>query len=137
MADKKSSQNTNLMLVITYFILFAVNALVILLANAYFPQQVALGTLHITKNWAIIHSMGTLALINTFAIPIIREFEKKKGRMLTNKEWLLKYFLINFIGIWFLARFADDLGFGIASWRVALVLAVVLDILQGMAMMQV
>ena len=101
-----------------------------------FPNAIVLGNEFITKGWAIIHSMGTLALINTFAIPVIRQIEIKKGRMLTPKEWMIKYFIINFVGVWGLARFSFELGMGISSWVVALFLAVILDVFQGIAMMQ-
>jgi hypothetical protein len=131
------TQNTGMTLVITFLVMFTVNSLVVYLASVFFPGQVVLGTQHITAGWALIHAIGSLALINTFAIPFIREFEKMKGRMLTPKEWVIDYFFINLVGVWVLARFAEQLGFGISSWVVAVVLAVVLDAAQGMAMMQV
>lgn len=121
--------------VISYFVLFSVNSLVLFFANQYFPQQVVLGTFCISKCWGIIHSMSTLALINTFAIPFIQQFEKRRKRMLTNTEWLVTYFFINFVGVWLIARFADQLGFGVKSWVAAAALAIVLDITQGIAMM--
>ncbi len=138
MASKKEeSQNTGMTLVITYFVLFTVNSLVVLLANSLFPQHVVLGTGHISVGWALIHAMGTLALLDVFAIPFVHEQEKKRGSMFSPQEWMGVYFVLNFIGVWGVARFAEQLGFGISSWFVALVLAVVLDVFQGMAMMQV
>ena len=138
MAKKNTlAENPGLVLVVTYFVLFAVNALVVLLANSLMPQQVVLGTQFISKGWAIIHSMGTLALLTTFAVPFVREWEKSRGKMLASYEWMCVYFVLNFVGIWLVTRLAEQLGFGISSWVVALVLAVVLDVVQGMAMMQV
>lgn len=131
------AENPGLVLVITYFVLFLVNGLVVLLTNGLFPQQVVLGTQFISKGWAIIHSMGTLALLNTFAIPFVREYEKSRGKMFSSTEWMVAYFVLNFVGVWVVARFAENLGFGISSWTVALVLAAVLDVIQGIAMMQV
>lgn len=125
-----------MILVKTFFVLLLVNILVVYLANTWFPQYVVLGTQSISLWWALIHSMSVLALINTFAIPFIRAIENKKGRMLTSKEWMVKYFIINFVGVWVVARFSDQFGFGISSWMVAVVLAVVLDLVQGMSMMQ-
>lgn len=135
--SKTLIQNPGMMLVLTYFILFTVNSLVVYLASVFLPGNVVLGTQHITTGWALIHSMGTLALVNTFAIPFIREYENRRGRMLSNLEWMVDYFLINLVGVWVLARFAEQLGFGIRSWVVALFLAIVLDLAQGMVMMQV
>ncbi|OGY19282.1 MAG: hypothetical protein A3A65_04125 [Candidatus Chisholmbacteria bacterium RIFCSPLOWO2_01_FULL_49_14] len=131
------AENPGMVMVLTFFNLFVINGLVVWLANSLFPQQVVLGTQFISKGWAIIHSMGTLALLGTFAIPFIREYEKSRGKMFSSAEWMVAYFVLNFVGIWLVARLAEQLGFGISSWVVALVLAVVLDVVQGMAMMQV
>ena len=113
-----------MILIITYFVFFVINSLVIYLANTVYPQQIVLGTLHITKIWAIIHSMGTLALVNIFAIP---------PKTLTNKEWIIRYFLINLISIWIITRFADQLGLGIASWQIVLILTLILTFVQYFA----
>jgi len=129
-------QCTGMILVISYFALLAANSLIIFLAHALFPQFVVLGTAHIPVLWAGIHSMGCLALLNTFTIPFVREYEKISGKMFSSKSWMILYFVENFIGLWIIARFAVQTGFGIPSWIVALVLAVVLDIIQGMVMMQ-
>ncbi|OGY19595.1 MAG: hypothetical protein A2900_00590 [Candidatus Chisholmbacteria bacterium RIFCSPLOWO2_01_FULL_50_28] len=138
MAKKNTlAENPGLVLVITFFLLFVVNGLVLLLSNSLFPRQVVLGTQFITKGWAIIHSMVALALLGTFAIPLVREYEKSRGKMFTSREWMVAYLVLNFVGVWVVARFADQLGFGISSWMVALVLAAVLDVVQGAVMMQV
>lgn len=122
-------------LVNAFFVLFAVNSLVIFLANALFPQGVVLGTATFTQVWAIIHSMGVLALIDTFAIPYVREFEHGWGEMLDSKGWLTIYFLVNFVGVWGISRFSGQFGLGVTSWMVVAILALVLDFLQGAAMM--
>lgn len=128
-------KNPGLTLFITLDLLFLVNAIVILLANYFFPNHVVLGTGHITKFWAILHAVFTLSFINAFAVPVIREIEKYKGRMLKSSEWMVKYLVLNFVSLWVIARFAEQLGLGLSSWLVALVLAAVLDVAQGMAMM--
>ncbi len=69
-------------IVINFFVFFVVNVIVLTLANILFPEQVVLGTWGISRNWAIIHSMGTLAMINAFAIPVIQEQIKKKKKKL-------------------------------------------------------
>lgn len=125
-----------MMLVVTYFALFLVNSAVIWLANSWFPQFVVLGTLAFTTSWAIVHSMGVLALFDTLAIPFVRLYEKRRGKMLSSKEWVIAYFVINLAGVWGVARFSEQFGLGISSWLVAVVLAVVLDFLQGIVMMK-
>ncbi len=138
MANKSPSlfANPGLVLVITYFILFAVNSLVLYLAHLWFPHHVVLGTQSLTPIWALILSMGTLTLLDTFAIPFINHYEKVRAQTLTTKDWMLAYFALNFVGVWLVTRFADNLGFGITSWIVAAILAVALDFTQGAAMMQ-
>lgn len=81
--------------------------------------------------------MGTLALINILVIPFIREIERWKGRMLTPMEWMIKYFIVNFVGVWAITRFSEQFGLGVSSWFVVVILAVVLDLVQGAAMMQI
>lgn len=127
--------NSNMYLVITFFSLYLVNALVVAFASSFFPNHIVLGTMSMTSTWALAHSMGVLALIGTFSIPFIHMYEKYLGRNLTPNEWMIKYFFINFIGIWLIARMATQFGFGISSWMVAVVLAIVLDFLQGIVMM--
>lgn len=113
-----------MILVITYFVLLAVNSLVIYLAHLWFPQNVVLGTQSLSPTWALFLSMGVLSLINTFAIPF------------TPKNRMVAYFILNFIGLWLVTRAAEQLGLGITSWVIAAILAVILDVFQGIAMMR-
>ncbi len=131
----RAGDNPGMRLVNTFFVLFAVNSLVIFLANALFPQWIVLGTATFTQTWAIIHSMGLLALVDTFAIPFVREFETGWGEMLSSKGWMVVYFLVNFVGVWAITRFSEQFGLGVTSWMVVVGLALVFDFLQGAAMM--
>lgn len=139
MAKKTASpallENPGIVLVVSYALLFLVNASVLYLANMYFPQYVVLGTMSMTAGWAILHSMAKLALINTFAIPFVHEYEKMSGRMLGAAEWSGIYFVVNFVGLWLIARFSDQYGMGLSAWYVAAVLAAVMDFFQGIVMM--
>ena len=123
-------------IVINFFVFFVVNVIVLTLANILFPEQVVLGTWGISRNWAIIHSMGTLAMINAFAIPVIQEQIKKKKKKLSDKEWMGVSCLINAVGFWVVARGASQLGMGIRSWRVAVVLGLVVTMIQTVVMTQ-
>lgn len=123
-------------MVATYVVLFAVNGIVLTAAYWLFPKNIVLGTISISRTWAVIHSMGMLALLNTFAVPFVREYELTVNRMLSPLEWMIVYFLLNFAGVWLIARFADQVGMGITSWTVAALMAVALDLVQGAAMMQ-
>lgn len=129
-------ENSGMILVVSFFVLWAINSLVIWIANLWFPEWVVLGTAHITYGWAFFHAVGSLALINTFAVPFVHEYEKRKNYILTSRDWMVVYLGVNFVGLWILARFAEQLGMGLSSWVVALVLAAVLDAMQGLGMMQ-
>lgn len=134
--EKCQCPNTGLKLVYSYFVFLIINGLVLWLANILFPAKIVLGTWSISKFWAIVHSMGILALIEVFAIPLVREFEIKKKKTFSIKERMIAYLLINTLGIWLIARGAEQFGMGISSWIVAVILALVLSLLQGAVMMK-
>jgi hypothetical protein len=48
---------------------------------------------------------------------------------------MLTYFAINIVALWEITRFAENLGLGVSSWVVVILLAAALDWAQGMAMM--
>jgi hypothetical protein len=79
--------------------------------------------------------MSALTLFNTFMIPLVHYHEALRGRMYSPKEWMLAYFVLNFVGLWLLGRFAENLGLGLSAWWVSLLLATALDWIQGLAMM--
>lgn len=133
---KPSSSNPNMMIVKTFALMFVVNSVVLYVANMFFPEFIVLGTATLSPYWAIFHSMGTLALVNTLALPFAHEIAKWKGRDLTTQEWMLKYFLLNALAFWVITRFSEQFGVGVSAWYVVVALAVVLDVVQGMVMMQ-
>ena len=137
MSKTKLNKNTGIMMPISFLVSFLVSGLVVYLASMYFPTKVVLGTMSISPIWAIIHSIGSLALIVTFSVPFIREYENYSKKMFKDKDWFFAYFFINFIGIWLVTRFAEQLGFGVSSIWVVAVLAAILDVVQGIAMMSV
>ncbi|MBP9670595.1 hypothetical protein KBD75_04310, partial [Candidatus Woesebacteria bacterium] len=53
------------------------------------------------------------------------------------KQWMALYFVVNFLVIWEITRFADNLGLGVSSWGVVLLLAAVFDMAQGVVMMSI
>jgi len=134
-ANYKNSE-TGIVLVISYVLMFVTNFAVIYLGNMFFPKNIVLGTMSLTPIWSIALSMGVLTLIDTFAIPIVRVIENIRKRMFSTVDWMVAYFLINFVGVWLVARGAEQLGMGITSWVVALILALILDFVQGVVMMQ-
>lgn len=127
--------HSSLVLVWSYLALLLANSVVIYLASVVFPLYVVLGTFSLTAGWSLLHSMIFLTLLNVGFIPFVHEYEHTSGKMLKNTQWMALYFVINFVGVWVIARFSDQVGFGISSWLVAAVLAVVLNIVQSIVMM--
>ncbi len=122
-------------LVVTQFVIFVVDIGTLYLANNLFPDNVVAGTANISTIEALVLASGALTLIDTFTIPFVREFERIRDRKLTNNQWMILYLLLDFSGVWLVTRFAHLLGVGISAWYVALGLAVVLDLFQGVAVM--
>lgn len=127
--------NPNAQMSISFFLLWIVTIITIAIANMLFPEQIVLGTMSLSYTMALALSAGVLAWIGTLTMPIFTQIEIRKQMVLSPQHWILGYFIVNTVAIWILARFADALGLGIASWVYVLGLAAVLDIAQGMAMM--
>ena len=128
-------ETTALQMVKNYLFLLPTNALVIYLANLMFPNQVVLGNMSLSLWWAIGLSMGKLTLILVLATPLIEAWAKMQKRVLSTMDWMLAFLLINFAALWLITRFSAQFGLGVTSWLVVLILAVVLDMVQGMVMM--
>lgn len=129
------TENSGMFQVYSFAILFVVNALVIYFANLWFPLHVVLGTATISLLWALVLSAGSLALIGILSMPFFHEWEIRRGRILTSMEWMLGYFVLNFVGIWLITRASEIFGLGVTSWVVVLILAFILDVVQGFGMM--
>jgi len=127
--------NPNAHMSVTFFLLWLVNAMVISLANSVYPMHVVLGTMSLSNTAALLLSSGVLAGIATLVLPLFTEVEMRKQMVLTPQHWMAGYLVINFVAIWAVARFADVLGLGMASWFFVFGLAVVLDFVQGLVMM--
>lgn len=130
-----SKRNPGMMLFLTYVIVTVVSAVVIYLANKFFPEAVVLGTMSLSVGWAIALSAGKLGLVTTFASAFFNEFELRRGKLLSPSEMIAGYFVVNVATLWFISRFAEVFGLGLSSWVVVLALAFVADMLQGMAVM--
>lgn len=116
----------------TFVVWFIGHALVMYLANAFFPDAVVLGTHQFSVYQSLFYSMLVFTLITVGAIPLIEYAAILQKRALSVMDWMVLYFVINTAGIWVVARFAEILGLGISSWLVAVALGLVLDIVQGL-----
>src|SRR3989344_5523351 len=104
-------ETTALQMVKNYLFLLPANALVIYLANLMFPNNVVLGNMSLSLWWAICLSAGKLTLIAVLATPLIEAAAKMQKRVLSTMDWMLAFLVV------------------------VLIMAVVLDIVQGVVMM--
>ena len=115
----------NFSMVVLYLGFFVVNSFVVLTANLLFPDYVVLGTEWINKYWAVIHSMGTLSLVNVLTTPCDGETKRMRS------------FIVNLITVWVMGRLADNLGMGVSSWIVVILLGLFLNAMQKKLLMSV
>jgi hypothetical protein len=124
-------------MIYTFITMMVVNTILLSLANAVAPEHVVLGTYSISHGWAIYHSMFKLSVIATLFMPLITLYEWKNKTIFTPQQWMMTYFVVNVVSLWGITRFAENLGFGISSWVVLVIVAAVFNFVQGMAMLAV
>lgn len=132
---QQQQQNPGMVMFSSYISVFLISALVIAIANVWFPQNVVLGTMSLSRVWAIMLSAAAIALITTFTMPFVTQWEIQRNKLATAAEMFSIYLAINFIAVWLITRVAEVFGMGVTSWLVVLVLAIALDLVQGMTMM--
>ena len=122
---------TRLSMMFVYFMV--IDSIILYGAHLLFPNQVVLGTYQISPLLAVIQSMlffSLFAVVSTPVIELVAHYLKLK---LTDLHWIILTFLIDFVGLWLVARLANMLGLGISSWVIVAVLAVCFDLGQGLA----
>lgn len=135
LSKEKVQAQHGVMMILTLITLFIVNNIVLHIANMIFPDHIVLGTASVSHWWAMYHSMFKLSVICTMVMPLVTMYEWKNKVVFTPKQWMGTYLVVNFVALWVISRFADNLGLGFSSWFVILLFAGVLDMVQGMAMM--
>ena len=134
---QSKNSNPGMMFVLSFLVMFAVNSLVLYVAQTLFPSSIVIGTHALSYYWGISMSMGKLALVGTFAMPFVREIEIRRGKMFESYEWMIVYFVLNFVTLWVITRFSEQFGLGVQSWMVVASLAFVMNIAQGIVMMTI
>ena len=129
------TSNPNAYMSISFLLMWVVSALAISIASSLYPETYVLGTMSLSRLSALLLSSGVLAWVTTLLMPVFTEIEIRKKMVLAPQHWVLGYLIINVVALWIIARFADSLGFGVASWMAVVGLAIVLDLAQGMTMM--
>lgn len=105
---------------------------VIWFASRFFPQAVVLGNHMFSPIQALFYSMIVFTLIAVGAIPIIEHLAVAQRKALKTLDWVVIFFVVDAVGLWVVARFAEQLGLGIASWVTVIALAIVIDATQGL-----
>lgn len=135
MANTKFPEVSGMTLVVSTAILYVANAVVLIASQMLFPKNIVLGTHALSYFWAVFLSMSALTLLTTFVLPFVSRYENRRQRIFSPMEWMALYLGINFVGIWSITRFSEQFGLGVTSWVVVLILAIIMDIVQGAAMM--
>jgi len=124
-------------LTLIYFCFYVLNVIVVYFANRFFPESVVLGH-HFYAPWhALLQSMAVMTFIIVGAMPVVETLANFARIKLMMRDWIIVYALVDIFAVWFTARFAELLGFGISSWIIAVVLGLVIDFLQGALMLKV
>lgn len=135
MATTKFPEVSGMTVVISTALLYVANAIVLIAGQMLFPKNIVLGTHALSYFWAVFLSMSALTLLTTFVLPFVSRYENMRQKMFTPAEWMGLYLGLNFAGIWAITRFSEQFGLGVTSWMVVLILAIVMDVVQGTTMM--
>ena len=122
-------------LAIIFILVYILNAVVIYLAHLILPHQIVLGAKDIPLLWALKQSAIYTAILDMLAIPVMEYVQQLQGKVLTSNAWMIAYLIVNFAGLWALSRYSNLIGLGISAWWVVLILAAILDFLQGAVIM--
>jgi hypothetical protein len=118
-----------------FLVFLAIHMVVIYFANKWYPESVVLGNHFFSPMTGLLYAMIPFTLLTVAAVPIVEHLTDTTKWKMTDWHWPVLYLVVNASGLWFLARFAEWLGMGLSSWMVVVVLAVIMDILQGFAWM--
>ncbi|MBI4057795.1 hypothetical protein HY405_00550 [Candidatus Microgenomates bacterium] len=112
---------------IRFAIVWAVNSILILLASALYPANFVLGTANISPLGGAILS----GFILTAFCRLAKAFLTKVGLKVEGRyKKFLKYWLVNSVGIWLIARMAPITGLGISAFYWAFALGFVASLVQ-------
>lgn len=115
-----------------------VNTLITLIANVMFPSALVLGN-HLLSSplIAAAYSMGVVSLLVVGAMPVIESLAERAKIRLNDGHWAVLAWALNIASVRIVAQFAELLGMGISSWKVAVTLGLALSLAQGLMMKKV
>lgn len=135
--ERELQAKQGVMIVLSYLVLFACNVLAIYLANLLFPTSVVLGTFALTPFWSLMLAGTKLSLIGLLVMLLVPYKEWKTKKDFSPMDWMKLYFAVNTLSVYFITRYAEIYGFGVSSWIVVVALALFMDVIQGVSMMQI
>lgn len=110
-------------------ILWIVNTAILYIVSVFWNNLIVFGNAQLSPIIAAILTGLLFTIIESVILPLLYKLNIKQVRE-TPAELEVAYFLINIAAIWILARFASVLGFGIASFWVAIILGVGLSLIK-------
>ncbi len=134
--ERELQAKQGMMIVLSFFVLFLCNTLALYFANLLFPNNVVLGTFALTPFWALMLAGGKLTVISLLVMLLVPYKEWKTKKDLKPTDWMKLYFVVNAVSLYLVTRFAEIYGLGVSSWVVIIALALFMDVVQGMTMMQ-
>ena len=112
---------------IPFLSFWGLNAILLYIATVFSPGNYVVGNATLRPATAIVFSGLVWTLLVWYSTPILRGIGiKLEGRMIM----LIFYFLANSAAIWLTARGSAITGFGITSYRWALLLGLVANVAQ-------
>lgn len=124
------------MAILSYLTLLLSNLAVIYLAHLLSPTDVVLGTFALSSFWALCLSVGKVTLLGFLVMLAVPYLEYRRKKDFAPMDWMKLYFVVNALALWLVTRYAEVYGLGVSSWVVIVVLALVMDMVQGVTMMQ-
>lgn len=112
---------------VRYLIIWGINSGVILLANKLYPSNFVLGNAVVPPIYAALLAGFLLTVFDKAIKPLVKKLvPEKRGRYVMFGI----YWLVNFVGIWLLARVSFISGFGISAFYFAIILGLAVCIAQ-------
>lgn len=112
--------------------MFIANSLVVYLAHLLFPSHIVLGTHQIDPWSALFMAMAVLSVVIVGVAPVVQLVADMLRLKLSDREWIISFFVINVVALWFISRMAEMVGMGLSSWLVVVFLGLVLTGVQGL-----
>ena len=114
-----------------WVVFFLGTSIALFMFELLFPSLITFGTATITPVRALFQNAAIISFVVVGAVVALEEMCLKHARLSLERFQFLTMLVVNTGMIWLLSRLAEQMGFGISSWIVALVLASILQLIQS------